>query len=1075
MIQKKKYKLTNYNYKIKISNDEERINYGIETLDNENYEKIYNILLKSKNENEFKNKIEINEFNEEEDSSDYKLKFDNFYMVAFNLILSNLKKTDFEETDIYKNFFFNVCVPLYQENEKNEDNKLFELIQFLFNPTNYKKIKKNYGINPKYIDSLLYGFRYCLNEIAEKHAVGKYLFSTLYDGNIQYLKTKFYPGSDTKDEPYYDLYYKVESHFKEKPNEGCYICLCTRGYYHSIPSGYPGYEEKDLKCPYCDDYIGTEKISYIKEKKEKENKVIMVCEPVKRDKYFRIFSDENESRNNRDLSDKINHMTKEKFKEEYIINLLYTKEKGLNEIDESRFKNDNKIIRNLSKISFRLLNYILYSHLFFARLLTDSEDFDYYLPKLPENEKMTWFNTINECFTLLEKELEKEGIKKTEIFMNVIFKDLFNKLHNQKCIDNYDNLIKFEQELEILIQEKIKESKKKIMEFEKEEKKKYNNDKSSGIALLKEIYNKDDYESKISYYEYFFYTNYPDENYIADILDHKGKEDYPILRKCMEYKKNSKESKKNNDNYSLDNLLTFNEVLNLVNKKYSFTIKKDFAEKKIIKDDDIYLDNSSKFDDFIEIFNKFKLKDENNKKIVLNNKENCLCDFVLDDNNKYGRAYKKIYTKFIEEQNKRLYDILKIKSQDGTFNSNCLKKVNIQKIKEDEIFTDNLWEDINFIEIVFNLSYRKIIDSGKYENYNQLKINLDLIEAEMTNAVLKDKKLLNNEFIDFKYKDDIFSASIDDLITTFESKYKTSDLTIEDKVVIYDYINDYPDDYGKYKEAMGNFITLIEDSIKMKDEGNSKVNGDTNIYDIVNNIKVIKDDFKEIFKDKKNLSLKKLTNIYDYYLKLIFKYIKEDIQQYQKEKDEKKNPNYFGEEIIKKFEEIFLQKDLYIDKESLASAIRLFISVVLFREEDKENKIKQNTKNIVECLKEKDLWKNKNIQDEKFEAEFSKIKLFNIKINEILWFYLYLTDNKDEEFGKEVDEHLKNKNKPIDVSDNVGDRYNSIRRNPNRGNKRGKKNRKERDDTESESDSENSDENSDSEKQKKKTKNNKKK
>ena len=29
----------------------------------------------------------------------------------------------------------------------------------------------------------------------------------------------------------------------------------------------------------------------------------------------------------------------------------------------------------------------------------------------------------------------------------------------------------------------------------------------------------------------------------------------------------------------------------------------------------------------------------------------------------------------------------------------------------------------------------------------------------------------------------------------------------------------------------------------------------------------------------------------------------------------------------------------------------------------------------------------KNIQDEKFEAEFSNLKLFNIKINEILWLY----------------------------------------------------------------------------------------
>jgi hypothetical protein len=218
--------------------------------------------------------------------------------------------------------------------------------------------------------------------------------------------------------------------------------------------------------------------------------------------------------------------------------------------------------------------------------------------------------------------------------------------------------------------------------------------------------------------------------------------------------------------------------------------------------------------------------------------------------------------------------------------------------------------------------------------------------------------------------------------------------------------------------------------------------------------------------------VKKLTNIYDYYLKLIFKYIKEDIQQYQKEKDEEKNPNYFEEEIIKKFEEIFLQKDIIIDKESLASAIRLFISVVLFREEDRENKIKQNTKNIVEYLKEKDLWKNKNIQDEKFEAEFSKIKLFNIKINEILWFYLYLTNNKDEEFGKEVDEHLKNKNKPIDVSDDEDINYSRGKRG-NRGNKRGNRNRKKNDDSESESSDKES--SSDSERQTKKTRARKKK
>ena len=56
---------------------------------------------------------------------------------------------------------------------------------------------------------------------------------------------------------------------------------------------------------------------------------------------------------------------------------------------------------------------------------------------------MNWFNTIYECYILLKKELEKEGIKCLDIFMNIIFKELFNKLHDQKCINKYTKLIEF--------------------------------------------------------------------------------------------------------------------------------------------------------------------------------------------------------------------------------------------------------------------------------------------------------------------------------------------------------------------------------------------------------------------------------------------------------------------------------------------------------------------------------------------------------------------------------------------------------------------------------------------------------
>jgi len=609
----------------------------------------------------------------------------------------------------------------------DKNNKLFSLIQFLFKPKKYSKIKEKYEINSMNIESLLYGYRYCLNEIAEEHPRGEYIFSTLYiKGKTDYLKKKFYPGSDTKDESYYELYNKIENHLKKNPNEGCYICLCdnNKGYYHTIPSGFPGYNEKGLTCPYCGNFIRTKKEIYIQ---DKENKLCLVCEPVKRENYFRIFLDQKEIDNtDKTALLKINYMTKDEFKNRYIIP-LYEKEEGLNEIDENKFKKQNKNIRNLNQISYRLLNYILYSHLFFAKLLIDSDDFDYYLPKLSENKRMSWFNTINECFILLKKELEKEGISRIDIFMNIIFKDLFNKLHDKNCIDKYKDLIDFENELNLIILKKMKEAKDAINKFEEMEKENCK-DKNSATALLKEIYNKDVYKNEYPFYEYFYYSDYPDENYITDILEHKEKNEYPIIRKYLEFKTLAKKNKNKND-YYLDNLIVFNKVINLFNEKYSLQITKDSAEKKDIKDDEYYLENSKDFDEFIEIFNSFSLKDEERKKLIkLDVKKNHLCDFVLDDNNKYGKAYKKIYKEFIKIQNNKLNDILNIKYQEGIFNSNCMKKISIQKIKEDEIFTDNLWENINFIEFVFNSSYRKLLDTGNYKNYSEFELNLDLIE-----------------------------------------------------------------------------------------------------------------------------------------------------------------------------------------------------------------------------------------------------------------------------------------------------------------------------------------------------------
>ena len=137
------------------------------------------------------------------------------------------------------------------------------------------------------------------------------------------------------------------------------------------------------------------------------------------------------------------------------IDICFSKEVGITVVDDNHFKKDNKAIRNLSQISYRLLNFILYSHLFFGRLYTENKHFDEnFLPK-----NMNWMSVISEAWLHLKSELMKEKINDIELFMNYIFFDIYNIL-NIKKIDTYNKLINLENEIEKIISQKIKQFKK---------------------------------------------------------------------------------------------------------------------------------------------------------------------------------------------------------------------------------------------------------------------------------------------------------------------------------------------------------------------------------------------------------------------------------------------------------------------------------------------------------------------------------------------------------------------------------------------------------------------------------------
>ena len=218
---------------------------------------------------------------------------------------------------------------------------------------------------------------------------------------------------------------------------------------------------------------------------------------------------------------------------------------------------------------------------------------------------------------------------------------------------------------------------------------------------------------------------------------------------------------------------------------------------------------------------------------------------------------------------------------------------------------------------------------------------------------------------------------------------------------------------------------LIEFLNNSKKEENCDFRGNSLISQAIAEIDdSISVDFKEIFEGKTELTVNKLSELFDYYLKLIFGDIKKEMMKYQEEKEQKEqkeaekqketNPKevigYLDEKITTQLDEYYKKKDIIIGKEELENAIRLMITLVLFREKDKENKIKLNRKNLIDYLKSPDLWGIKVYKNENFHPNLNELKLIKIQINQTILLFNYLTGGKEIDEFKNIEENIKEEN-----------------------------------------------------------------
>lgn len=205
----------------------------------------------------------------------------------------------------------------------------------------------------------------------------------------------------------------------------------------------------------------------------------------------------------------------------------------------------------------------------------------------------------------------------------------------------------------------------------------------------------------------------------------------------------------------------------------------------------------------------------------------------------------------------------------------------------------------------------------------------------MTDLLLKNKKILNDDITEFIYNNEVFSNQITDIITTFKSNNNCIELILDDKVPIYKFFEEDKNNTNLIQTTINDFIELIKHLNNLKKENNNaqdEIKDDTKLYDIVDKIRdLTSNNFINLFEKNDCLTVNKTIAIFEYFLKIIYECINSTINEYQEED--------IDENTKQKIDNYFLKKHSF-NKSDLTYALRLFMSLVLFQEEDKEkNKI----------------------------------------------------------------------------------------------------------------------------------------
>ena len=1040
-------------------------NYYLETLiKNYNFistDNLLHLFYDGKNEENFKNILEEKNSIDKNGGFFSNLNEENFFNILDCLINQNL--SNIKSNKIIKFFFANSFTPIinFGNNIGQATQKLINL--FFEKSTFNKKIKPLIeNLTTDEYEVILYSYKLSLLcSLANKNSIYSKMLGENWENEIY---NSYIPGaelfSDLFVESYYSINRFIENSNKDGLGEGFYICNCGEWYFNP----YCGVPVNITYCLNCNKEVGG--IDEVLTKRGKKNYEKEI---------FRIYYDEINKRKVEEREDLI-----ERYQDQWYDSKLlkdFNKEieneinkdyKGINCNNYLLFINENKQIRKLSQISYRILSFIIYSNILFNYLLeyislndlkekkiiplkeeifkgeltkSKLDDFSsgawdtYRIEILKNRDKDRNINDIihilNINWQLLKKSLEKENINNIYCFMNIIFNEINKIIKNSKEMKTTAERLEFEEEFNKVVKENVINYNKLSENYLK-------------ICNIYEGTSKDpilgfpqNIEDKYPYLYDIFSIRTVSKEGIIEIVDsiEKSNDLYPALYYYLQTNEDS-------INY-LQNINLMNEFVLFTIENYSYQIDREKAKNikmsSEVKNGKIPLGPFNNFklafnDHGIYLkelqYNCISLKEIKKQKLdEVNDPSLALYSFLIDNGDfSNGMQIAAVYQEFSKIQNTFLQNIkpkinkierLKylVKKMDDKIPPQKAKKCNIISFK---IASENY---NSFLQMLLLYSYK--------DTFGNIKYDLNAIENDLESILLPEKKIFDdNIYVIYQYESFRNNNSL--VIPNFCENFPQIELNEKEKQELYHFRNNQ-----ESRDSNKNILFSIQLLIfYLSDKNNKELAKNKTIKEIINDNNILpnfihlSEETIDLF-NKTNFSLLKLFSVYEYFELLCYDDFKNNTEDDYKE--------IIPEEKLKQLNEHFEKKDsigkgYLITRVILSSAVRKFISRFLSGKRN-EQEINCNFELFTYMQYREDIWKIEVRENNNFEREISELIKINILAKNAINLYDVLGGDKillGEEVKKEI--QIQEKKKEEENKEKIEEERNRVNRGRRRRN-----------------------------------------